>query len=135
MWKRELGIQVEISSLEQKTWLTKAHALDYQISLYRWGGDYDDPSTYLYLYQSDSGNNETGWANADYDRLNHEADRAADPAARRALLQKAEAILLGEAPIAPVYYGTRAYLIQPCVKGWVPALLGFHRYQLIDLEK
>jgi oligopeptide transport system substrate-binding protein len=135
MWKHELGIHVEIASLEQKTWLTKAHALDYQISMYRWCGDYDDPSTYLYLYKSNSGNNDTGWANADYDRLNNEADRAADPATRNALLQKAEALLLDEAPIAPIYYGTRTYLIQPYVKGWVPALLGFHRYQFIDLEK
>jgi oligopeptide transport system substrate-binding protein len=135
MWKRELGIHVEIASLEQKTWLSKAQALNYQISFYRWGGDYNDPSTFLYLFKSGSGNNNTGWANADYDRLNNEADHAADPATRNALLQQAEALLLGEAPIAPIYYGTRTYLIQPYVKGWVPALLGFHRYQLIDLEK
>jgi len=135
MWKRELGIQVQIASLEQKTWLANSHALNYQITFYRWIGDYDDPSTYLYLFKSDSGNNNTGWANADYDRLNNEADRATDPAKRDELLQKAEALLLDEAPIAPVYYGTRTYLIQPYVKGWVPALLGLHRYQFIDLEK
>ncbi len=135
MWKRELGIHVTIASLEQKTWLANSHALSYQITFYRWIGDYNDPSTFLYLFKSDSGNNNTGWANADYDRLNNAADRAADPATRDALLQKAEALLLDEAPIAPIYYGTRTYLIQPFVKGWVPALLGYHRYQLIDLEK
>jgi oligopeptide transport system substrate-binding protein len=134
-WKHELGIQVEIASFEQKTWLSNSQALGYQINLYRWIGDYNDPSTFLYLFKSGSGNNNTGWASADYDRLNNEADHAADPATRNALLQKAEALLLDEAPIAPVYYGTRTYLIQPCVKGWVPALLGYHRYQFIDLEK
>jgi oligopeptide transport system substrate-binding protein len=134
-WKRELGIHVEIASFEQKTWLSNSQALNYQINLYRWIGDYNDPSTFLYLFKSGSGNNNTGWANADYDRLNNEADHAADPATRNALLQQAEALLLGEAPLAPIYYGTRTYLIQPCVKGWVPALLGYHRYQLIDLEK
>jgi oligopeptide transport system substrate-binding protein len=135
MWKRELGIQVEIVSLEQKTWMSNSQALNYEVNLYRWIGDYNDPSTFLYLFKSGSGNNNTGWASADYDRLNNEADRAADPATRNALMQKAEALLLNEAPIAPIYYGTRTYLIQPYVKGWVPALLGYHRYQLIDLEK
>jgi oligopeptide transport system substrate-binding protein len=135
MWKRELGIQVEIVSLEQKTWLSNSQSLNYQITFYRWIGDYNDPSTFLYLFKSDSGNNNTGWASPDYDRLNQEADHAADPATRNALLQKAEALLLNEAPIAPIYYGTRTYLIQPYVKNWVPALLGYHRYQFIDLEK
>ncbi|MGA3006495.1 MAG: peptide ABC transporter substrate-binding protein [Opitutaceae bacterium] len=134
-WKRELGIRVGISSLEQKTWLANAQALHYQISFYRWIGDYDDPSTFLDLFKSDSGNNETGWADPGYDRLNNEADRAPDPARRNALMQKAEALLLDEAPLAPIYYGTRTYLIQPCVKGWSSALLGYHRYQYIDLEK
>ena len=29
----------------------------------------------------------------------------------------------------------RAYLIQPSVRGWVPSLLGSHRYQFVWLEK
>lgn len=135
MWKRELGIHIQIASLEQKAWMANQTALSYQISCFRWVGDYDDPSTFLYMFKSDSGNNLTGWASPDYDRLNDEADRALDPARRNELLQKAEALLLDEAPIAPVYYGARTYLIQPGVKGWVPALLGIHRYQFIDLEK
>ncbi|HZP60519.1 MAG TPA: ABC transporter substrate-binding protein, partial [Opitutaceae bacterium] len=135
MWKRELGIRVQIASLEQKTWLANWQTLNYQISSARWVGDYDDPTTFLYMFKSDSGNNETGWANPDYDRLNDEADRALDPARRDALMQQAEALLLDQAPIAPVYYGTRTYLIQPAVNGWVPSLLGIHRYQYIDLEK
>ncbi|HTQ30629.1 MAG TPA: peptide ABC transporter substrate-binding protein [Opitutaceae bacterium] len=134
-WRRELGINVQIASLEQKTWLANWQTLSFQVSSARWVGDYDDPTTFLYMFKSDSGNNETGWANPDYDRLNDEADRARDPARRNALLQQAEALLLDQAPIAPVYYGTRTYLIQPAVKGWAPSLLGIHRYQFIDLEK
>ena len=40
-----------------------------------------------------------------------------------------------EAPIAPIYFGSRTYLIQPNVKGWVPSLLGIHRYQYVWLVK
>jgi oligopeptide transport system substrate-binding protein len=42
-------------------------------------------------------------------------------------------LLLEAAPIAPIIFGARAYAIHPAVKNWEPALLGFHRYQLIRL--
>jgi oligopeptide transport system substrate-binding protein len=87
------------------------------------------------MFESDSGNNETGWSSARYDALLRESDRTAEPAARYALLQRAEAILLDDAPIAPVFYGARTYLIQPYVKGWYPSLLGIHRYQYVQLDR
>jgi oligopeptide transport system substrate-binding protein len=133
MWRRELGIHVELANEEFRVWPSNQQTGSYQVSRSRWVGDYDDPSTYLYLFKSDSGNNLTGWKSPEYDRLNGEADRARDPAARRELLQKAEALLLEEAPIAPLFYGTRTYLIRPCVHGWEPSLLGIHRYQYLWL--
>lgn len=135
MWLRELGIKVDLSSQDFRVYLDNQRTLAYQISRSRWVGDYDDPSTYLYMFETDSGNNETGWSNARYDRLVAESDRTADPSARYALLQRAEALLLDDAPIAPIFYGARTYLIQPYVKGWVPSLLGIHRYQYVGFAK
>jgi oligopeptide transport system substrate-binding protein len=135
MWFRELGVRVDLTTQDFRVYLDNQRTLAYQISRSRWVGDYDDPSTYLYMFESDSGNNQTGWSNAEYDRLNDEADRARDPAARAELLQRAEALLLEDAPIAPVFYGARTYLIQPYVEGWVPSLLGIHRYQYVGFEK
>jgi oligopeptide transport system substrate-binding protein len=86
------------------------------------------------MFKSDSGNNETGWANREYDRLNDEADRAPDAATRYALLGKAETLLLEDAPIAPIFFGTRTYLLQPYVSGWNPSLLGLHRYQYVGFN-
>jgi oligopeptide transport system substrate-binding protein len=135
MWLRELGIRVDLVSQEFRVYLDNQRTLAYQVSRSRWIGDYDDPSTYLYMFESDSGNNETGWSSARYDALLRESDRTAEPAARYALLQRAEAILLDDAPIAPVFYGARTYLIQPYVKGWYPSLLGIHRYQYVQLDR
>jgi oligopeptide transport system substrate-binding protein len=135
MWRRELGIEVVLVNQDFRVYLDNQRTLSYQVSRSRWVGDYDDPTTFLYMFKSDSGNNETGWSNKDYDRLNDEADRAPDTARRYALLQKAEAILLDDAPIAPIFYGTRTYLLQPYVSGWDPSLLGIHRYQYVGLER
>jgi oligopeptide transport system substrate-binding protein len=134
MWRRGLGVSVTLATLDLRVWLDNQRTLSYQVSRSRWVGDYDDPSTYLDLFRSDSGNNETGWSDPEYDRLNDEANATADPARRYALLQRAETRLFDEAPIAPLVYGSRTYLIQPYVHGWVPSLLGIHRYQYVWLE-
>jgi oligopeptide transport system substrate-binding protein len=35
--------------------------------------------------------------------------------------------------VAPLYFGAHSYLIDPAVKGWLPALLGYHRYARVRL--
>jgi oligopeptide transport system substrate-binding protein len=134
MWRRELGINVRLIAKDFRVYLDARRTLSYQLSLSRWIGDYNDPTTYLDMFVSGGTNNQTGWGNAEYDRLIAEAGRTLDQNARFALLQKAEAILLDEAPIAPLFFGARTFLIHMSVKGWVPSLLGIHRYQKIWLE-
>jgi oligopeptide transport system substrate-binding protein len=135
MWRRELGIDVTLANKEQRVWLNDERQLNYDISYAHWIGDYVDPSTYLELFTSDGGNNSTGWADADYDRLVKAAGAELDPARRNELYQQAEALLLREAPIAPIFFGTRIYLCDPAVKNWFPALLGIHQYRHVYLEK
>jgi len=62
-----------------------------------------------------------------------EAAALSDETQRYQFYQEAEAILLAEAPIAPIYHGTQVFLKRPEVSGWPPALLGFHRYQRVSL--
>jgi oligopeptide transport system substrate-binding protein len=135
MWLRELGVQVTIEPFEQKTWIQNQQTLAHTVALIGWTADFPDPITFLDLFRSGGGNNWTGWSSTAYDALLDQAGATADPAARFALLQKAETLLLAEAPIAPLVFGARTYTIHPAVKHWAPAPLGLHRYQLIRLEK
>ncbi|MBT5900841.1 MAG: peptide ABC transporter substrate-binding protein [Opitutaceae bacterium] len=134
MWRSELGINVGIAMKEQRVWLNDETQLAYDISNARWIGDYVEPYTFLELFYSFSGNNNTGWANSRYDEVLKQAAAISDETTRYAAYQEAERILLEDAPIAPIYHGTQAYLIRPEVKGWPPALLGFHRYQFVRLS-
>lgn len=134
MWRRELGVNVRISNMEQATVLANRRTLDYQILRSEWVADYIDPKSFLDVFRSDSNNNHTGWKNGNYDALLFEADRTADPAARHGLMQRAETILLNDAPIIPIYYFTSVRLIQPSVHGWHPTLLDRHPYKYIWLE-
>ncbi len=134
LWARELGVRLEITTLEQKTWVQNQQTLDYMISGAGWIGDFADPVTFLDLFVGNGGNNWTGWHDAAYDDLIARAAATAAPTARLELFQQAEARLLEQAPITPVFFGTAAYLIHPSVRGWEPALLGFHQYKKISLE-
>ena len=132
-WQRELGVRVIIAPAEQKTWLQHQQSGNYLLSFSSWIADYPDASNYLGLFVTEGGYNWTGWGDAEFDRLIANAD-AAEPAQRHEIFQRAEALLLEAAPIAPIFHGAQTYLLHPAVNGWPPALLGTRRYQPVWLE-
>ncbi|MGA2690863.1 MAG: peptide ABC transporter substrate-binding protein [Opitutaceae bacterium] len=129
MWRRELGIQVTLVNADMKVVEEARAAGAYDLLQSSWIADYADPSAFLDVWRSDSGNNFTGWSNADYDGDLFAAARTADPSARNALYSKAERILLDEAPVIPLYHYTHVFLIRPSVRGWSPTLLDHHPYK------
>jgi oligopeptide transport system substrate-binding protein len=134
MWERELGVRATLATLEQKTWLQNQEVLSYAVSTSGWAGDFVDPVTFLGLFVTGGGKNWTGWGDPEYDKLIAEAAREGDPQARLETFQRAESLLLDRGPVAPLYFGAHSYLIHPAVRGWAPALLGYHRYALVRLE-
>lgn len=135
MWKEHLGIDnVSINNQEWKVFQRTLHDLDYEVARSGWIGDYVHPTTFLTMWQTDDTNNETGWSNADYDRLIGEALRSADPEQRRRKLFAAEEILLDEVPILPIYWYTRVYLLRPEVKNWNPLVLDNRPFKKLRLE-
>ncbi len=134
MWKKSLGIDVKLLNQEWKVYLDSQRQLNYQICRAGWTGDYGDPNTFLDMWLTGGGQNETGWGNKEYDRLITEAGRTTEPAARLELFQKAEAILVDEMPILPIYFYTRVHLISPKVKGWFPTVLDLHPYEHLSVE-
>jgi oligopeptide transport system substrate-binding protein len=134
-WRSELGVGSTIATKEAKTVMQELQTLDYSVALAGFGYDFADPVNNLEAFIEKGARNWTGWVNPEYDRLIAEASRTPDPERRFEFLQQAEALLLEEAPIAPVYFEAKAYLIHPAVKGWVPAPLDTRRYQYVWLEK
>ncbi|MEN3939970.1 peptide ABC transporter substrate-binding protein [Prosthecobacter sp. SYSU 5D2] len=105
MWQEALGVTVNLTKQEQKVWLKSMRELDYHLCRSSWVGDYNDPSTFLDMFITGSGNNRTGWSNEKYDRLVTEAAGEADILKRNAIFQQAEQTLIREeSAIIPVYY-------------------------------
>ncbi len=133
MWKKNLNLDIVLHNEEWKVYLDSMRRTNYAIARAAWIGDYVDPSTFLDMFTTESGNNETGWSNPEYDRLIHLAGSVGDRAARYAAYQKAEAILMDEMPIMPIYFYTQPRLIMPCVDGWYPNVLDQYYYKGINL--
>jgi oligopeptide transport system substrate-binding protein len=134
MWRRELGLNVTLVNQELKVAQASRRSGQFQILRGDWIGDYVDPATFLEVFRSDSGNNYTVWSSPAYDAALFAAARTRDPAARNALFDKAETLLLEAAPIIPIYHYTHIFLLQPSVKGWHPTLLDHHPLKYVWLE-
>ena len=126
MWMRELHIPVELSNQEWGSYLQATTQLQYDVARRSWIGDYLDPNTFLACMVTGDGNNRSGWSNARYDALIHRAQAEADPAKRMAMLSEAEALVLDESPILPIYHYTINDLVKPYVHGIEPTALDTH---------
>jgi oligopeptide transport system substrate-binding protein len=135
MWKQELNIDVGIENQEWKVYLDSQHSLNYDISRSGWIGDFMDPVTFLSMWRTGDGNNDTGWSSPEYDKLLDQAAQTADPKQRFSVLHQAEKLWLSEPSGVLLYWYTLVYLLDPSVKNWNPLALDDHNYKFIDLEE
>ena len=135
MWKQALGVHVTLTNQEWKVYLSRRNELDFEIARASWIGDYTDPNTFLDMFVTGGGNNNTGWSNPDYDRLIRLAGQTTDQHERYAIFQQAEKILIDESPIIPIYTYTTKHLLSPQVKGWARNILDHYPYKRLYIEK
>jgi oligopeptide transport system substrate-binding protein len=112
------GVTIKIETMPKKNRVERMQEGDFEVGLTRWGPDYADPMTYLDMWTTDSPNNYGFWSNADYDAIIKSAkdgELSLNPEKRWEELKKAEAIVMDEAVILPVYQKGNAVLIKSSV--------------------
>lgn len=134
MWRKELGIEVEIENKEWTAYLAAMQEFDYDLASSGWIGDYLDPLTFLEMWTDGNGNNLTGWTNPKFEELLKQSHQEADPAKRYVLLRDAETIMTAEAPVLLLAWYARNYLMDPSVENWHPLLLDNHPYDVLRLR-
>jgi oligopeptide transport system substrate-binding protein len=137
MWKEHLGIQMELTNVEWKVYLARQSGLDYQVSRAGWIGDYVDPNTFLDMWVTGGGNNQTGWSSKRYDELiGQAACRIVNAKDRMQALQQAERVLVvDEVPILPLFTYVNKGMLGRRIKGWHPNILDQHPLKSISLER
>jgi ABC-type oligopeptide transport system substrate-binding subunit len=134
MWKRELGIDVELQNMEWASYLQTTTALQYDVARRSWIGDYLDPMTFLGMLRTGDGNNRTGWSDASYDNLLRRADHEVNAALRMDLLRQAEARALDQGVFIPIYHYTTHELVKPYVHGIYHTALDIHMLTRVSID-
>lgn len=135
MWRENLGIGVQLRGVEWGTYLDLQTKLDYHVARAGWIADYPDPNTFLDMWTSSSQQNQTGWKNVAFDELIEKAGSEPDPKKRMELLRDAEAILIEESPILPIYWYVSKNLVKPHVKGWFLNSQDTHPLTLLRIDR
>lgn len=117
-WHTALGIEVELVELEWKAYLAE-RAQPGRCDLVRlgWSADYADPEAFLELFESRHPQNTQGYSSTRYDTLLYQSRRAADTVERLQRLAEAEAVLLADVPVIPVFHRVAKRLVRPTVAG------------------
>jgi ABC-type transport system substrate-binding protein len=123
--KQNLGVDVQIRTMEWGAYLERWNRGELQLFHMRWAADYLDPENFLsYMLATWGPENKIGYANQEFDALCRQADQMMDMAARLPLYAKAEDIALQDAPWVPIYYQRDFELIHPRVSGMRESLFG-----------
>ncbi|MGL4819200.1 MAG: ABC transporter substrate-binding protein [Bacilli bacterium] len=132
------GLTVNVKLLPFKQQLDENAKGNYDMSIGGWGADYPDPMTFLYMFVTDGGHNQTGYSSEQYDKLIKDGQTTylLDTKKRWEVLIEAEKTLMNDAVIAPLYQRGRAYVQQPYVKGVVEHLFsGDMSFKWASIEK
>jgi len=141
----QYGINMTIDKQEWSTFLNTRKDGNYSVARNGWLGDYNDPISFLDMWITNSGNNdsqlgrgehatyagysykgESGktWAES-YDKLINEVKTTKDPEERFALMHEAENVLMTTGTACPIYYYTDIFMMSPELEGAFASPLGF----------
>lgn len=135
MWKKNLGVSVELQNQEWKVFLQNRKTGNYQIARHGWVGDYEDPLTFMALLESSNGNNDSKYSNPKYDELIKLSYAELDPKKRMNLFHQMEKIAIEEdMAVMPNYFQPQYILAKPYVKDYIntPIGLTYFKYAVVQ---
>ena len=127
-WRQVLGIEVTVNSMITKQGSQNRKTGNYVMSITGWGPDYNDPNTFLDLWVTDGGNNQTGFSNERYDELIDLASKETDLEKRESYFIECEQIIADQLPIGPAFWRASSYACSDKIKG------GMHRSTFQDIN-
>jgi len=118
--KQNLGINVQLDSMESKAYQAAYKDKDYELAFGGWGADYPDPQDWMgSLFGCNASNNKYNYCNQQFDQASAKGDTGMDQTARLMAYAQAQTALVNDLPVAPLYYRGRMVLVKPWVQNLV----------------
>jgi len=131
MWKKNLGVDVKIKTMEERVYWSSICEGAHQ--MWRMGNAADFPDAHCFhymIFHSQYGERNLRWKNDEYDRIVERAAVETDPTKRLELYRRAEKIIVEEdCALIPMYYYAYSTLTKPYLKRTYPPN---QRFQLED---
>jgi oligopeptide transport system substrate-binding protein len=134
-WQHQLGISASLRNEEWGSYQDSINQLKFVVARRAWVGDYLDPNTFADMYVTGGENNNTGFSNAEYDKLIADAAKEPDQQKRMQILESAERLLMDEMPIIPIYFYVSRNMVRPWVRGFYNNLQDTHPIQDIWIDR
>ncbi|HEY64162.1 MAG TPA: AAA family ATPase [Caldilineae bacterium] len=113
-WRRVLGVEVRQEVLPWEEYVGRLHgAHQPHMFLAGWVADYPDPDSFL---RASNHRQLTHWHHKDYEALVEKARRVQDQVQRMRMYREADHLLIQEAPLVPLVYARRSFLLKPWVR-------------------
>lgn len=133
----EIAPWVKSTPLKQDTKVLYARLRqsDFVVSDAAWVADFDDPINFLYLLDSQTGQQNYGnYNNAEYDSLLKAASYEQDLQKRAEIFAQAEQLMLDDYPVSPMWYQVTKNLVDPTLTGWQDNARNQHRSRFLCRE-
>lgn len=120
LWKQATNgiVDVKLENQEWKTYLDSRRNANYDVARAAWSADYNQATTFINYFLSNSSNNTSFYKNKAYDAAVAESYKATDAAGRAEAYAKAEEQLAKDFAIMPIYNYVNPRLVKPYVKGY-----------------
>ena len=112
---------------------TRTH--DYQAVVYTWYPPNEDPYSFLGILETGNPANYSGYSNPAYDGMLTSANATADAAERLKMLGRAEAFVLADQPVIPVFFYVRRFLVKPYITGFEENARGLNLSRWLGVSK
>lgn len=134
MWRKELGVQVGLVTREARVHLAALREGRYDLGFITAIPDVADATNLLQELTTGAPGNYPHWSDSRYDALLANAAQERDAVRQLTLLRAAEARLLDQCPLAPVYFNSINWLMAPRVRGWQPDALWTRFYLEVEVS-
>jgi oligopeptide transport system substrate-binding protein len=134
---RFIYVDIDIVNIDSATYYRTLSTHQFELAPSAWIADFNDPTTFLDLLETGSGQNYGSYSSAAFDKIYQQAKQETDLAKRGALMNRAEQIALDDDAVIPSRMRVTQNLVAPYVQGWRSAhlnVLNFHRTRWLWID-